>query len=472
MNTVATMRGSLWRAAALVAVLAAAMAAQPPPAASQAPTSRPAEAGAGADLFSPDAAGMDDIKLLNLEVPTIITGTRHRQTIATAPYAVSVITAKDIRESGARSVPDALRLVPGMDVAELLYGVSAVSPRGGHRYLNNHLLVLVDGREFYDSMFGGTQWVAWPFQLEDIERIEVIRGTGGITWGTNATNGVVNIVTKDPADQRGLTVTGGGGSRGVHKEHMGYGFADEKLRLRVSGEYEGSDGFAKGGSRLFPLQDDYKEGRMALHAIYDAGPQDTLTFSGGSGLLDGGFSRTPLHGFGNRHNAGTQANYFLGRWDHVVSETESFNVLGYLNDFAFNQGAKMSDYRFQQFALQFSHTLKPVPDHTLTWGLDTRATCWTGPRPTPISSPRTSPARGRSACTPRTLGGSPRDGCSALSPDSTTSSTTASSPAAGPRCPTSWRGIRSSTPPSLTDSTRRRRGTASSRNLCCGAWFT
>ncbi len=371
MRGITTIRNSLWPAVATAAALAVAVAAQPPPVTSSAPTSRPAEL--GLDVLAPDAAGMDDIKLLNLEVPTIITGARHRQTIATAPYAVSVITAKDIRESGARSIPDALRLVPGVDVAELLYNAVAVSPRGLNRFLSSHVLVLVDGRQIYDSMFGGTEWGIWPFQLEDIERIEVIRGTGGVTWGTNAINGVINVVTRDPVDQKGLTFTGGGGSRGATKEHLGYGYADEKLRLRVSGEYESSDGFARGGSRLWPLRDDLKAGRTGVHAIYDAGPQDTLTFSGGSGVQDGGFSRAPLNGFRTDRNPGTQANYLMGQWSHLVEQDNAFHVVGYFNDLWLTTGCGVADFRYQQFALQFSHTLKPAPDHTLTWGIDTRA---------------------------------------------------------------------------------------------------
>jgi iron complex outermembrane receptor protein len=146
----------------------------------------------------------EDVGLLELEMPIVITATRREQSIATVPYAISVITAEDIRRSAARSVPDALRLVPGMDVAELTYGDAAVSPRGMHAMTARTTLVLVDGRQIFDSLFGGTLWGSWPFQLEDIERIEVIRGPGGVTWGANAVQGVINIITKNPADRRRL----------------------------------------------------------------------------------------------------------------------------------------------------------------------------------------------------------------------------------------------------------------------------
>ncbi len=318
------------------------------------------------------AEQMDDIDLLELNVDEVVTGLRGgKQTTKDMPYAVSVVTAEEIRRSGARSVPEALRLVPGVDVADILYGYSAVSPRGFFTAQSNQALVLVDGRQIYDSFFGGTVWGGWPFQLEDIERIEVIRGPAGVTWGANATNGAINIVTKDPADQLGTTFVARAGSRGSNKEHLGTAFQDGKLRMRVSGEYEGSDGFNKGGNIIKPLDDNYKTGRFGLYGIYDKGPRDTLTFSAGNDVTDGLFDPGFLQGFKPR-NPGTQSNYAMGRWDHQIAKDNSFNLTGFFNDFYTDIGAKVSVYRYQQFALQFGHNLKPAENHHLSWGIDTR----------------------------------------------------------------------------------------------------
>ncbi|MBN1490845.1 MAG: TonB-dependent receptor, partial [Phycisphaerae bacterium] len=318
---------------------------------------------------------LEDFDLLHLdvpEVPMVVSAARRAQAVTSVPCAVSVITAEDIRLAGARSVPDALRLAAGMDVADATYGFYSASARGFHGLVSRSLLVLVDGRQIYDTLFGGTAWTNWPIQIEDIDRIEVIRGPGGVTWGANAMNGVVNIITKDPKDQQGLTVVGGGGSRGTHKEHLGYAFADKKLRLRVSGEYEASDGFERGGSILGKLRDDYKNGRMGLHAIYEATEQDTVTFSGGSGLLDGGAPMTPMAGIGVRRNSGAQASFLLGKWSHEIAEDNEFELTGYVNDFRSVIGFDASEYRYQQLALQLSHTFKPADDHTLVWGFDSR----------------------------------------------------------------------------------------------------
>lgn len=332
---------------------------------SQSATSRPASAPAPGEEI-------EDIDLLSLEVPVIVTASRHEQKMSTLPYAATIITAEDIRATGARNVPDALRLAAGVDVADITYNVQAVSPRGGHGALARKTLVLVDGRQVFDSLFGGTLWGNWPFQLEDIARIEVIRGPGGVTWGANAVYGVINIITKDPADQQGLTVTGGGGSRTAQKEHIGYGFSDHKLRLRVSGEYEGSDGFVRGGSLLRGLEDDLKIGRSAVHAIYDAGPADKITLSGGNGLTDGGVSAAPLASLFGSKNAAAQASYILGKWEHQVALDHQFALNAYINDYYACHAARQVDYRYQQIALQFMDTVKNRDNHTLTWGVDTR----------------------------------------------------------------------------------------------------
>ena len=314
----------------------------------------------------------EDVDLLDLDVPVVVTVTRRAQNVATMPYAINVITAEDIRRSGARTVPDALRQAVGIDIADLAYGASAVSPRGFYGFLSNQVLVLVDGRQIYDSMFGGALWGSWPFQLEDIERIEVIRGSAGLTWGANAVNGGINVITKDPSDQLGLTYTGGGGSRGTYKTHLGYAFKEQDLRLRISGEYEASDGFKKGGSWLLDLDDRYRAGRMNIHAIYEKGA-DQLMISGGNSLVDGCYSAMPTAGFGFDHNSGSQASFLLGKWTHKVDEDNSYDFTGYVNDFQMSPGIKQVDYRYQQFALQYGHNLKVNDQHTFTWGVDFRA---------------------------------------------------------------------------------------------------
>jgi iron complex outermembrane recepter protein len=262
--------------------------------------------------------------------------------------------------------------VPGVDVADLATNQWAVSPRGVHGLVTNLTLVLVDGRQLFDSIFGGTLWGSWPFQVEDIERIEVIRGPAGVAWGSNAMNGVINIITKDPADQQGVTIRAGGGSRGTQTEHLGYGVVDGKLRLRVSGEYHADDGFDKGGSILRSLDDGVKAGRETVYAIYEAGPKDSLSFSAGDAVADGGFPPPPTAGLFGASHSSSQANFVLSKWTHRIEQDNTLQLTSFVNDCQSSSGLKSVDYRYQQYAFQVNHTFKPREEHTLSWGIDTR----------------------------------------------------------------------------------------------------
>ncbi len=129
--------------------------------------------------------------------------------MARTAAAIFVITQEDIRRSGATNIPDLLRMVPGMDVAQIDANTWAISARGFNARFGNELFVMVDGRSVYTPSFGGVFWDTLDIPLEDIERIEVIRGPGGSIWGTNAVNGVINIITKKTSDTKGALVTAG-----------------------------------------------------------------------------------------------------------------------------------------------------------------------------------------------------------------------------------------------------------------------
>lgn len=148
--------------------------------------------------------------LMNVEV-TVTSAARHAEPLSKTPAAIFVLTSEDIRRSGATSIPELLRLVPGVNVARLDSNRWAVTIRGFNDQFANKLLVLVDGRSVYTPLFSGTWWDTLDVPLEEIERVEVIRGPGAALWGANAVNGIINIITKDAAVTQGnqLAVTVG-----------------------------------------------------------------------------------------------------------------------------------------------------------------------------------------------------------------------------------------------------------------------
>lgn len=137
-----------------------------------------------------------------LDIP-VLSVSKKVEALADASAAIYVITSEDIARSGITTIPDALRMVPGVDVARSDSNSCAISIRGFNSALANKLLVLIDGRTVYNPVFGGVLWEAHDLMLEDIARIEVVRGPGGTLWGANAVNGVINITTKHARDTQG-----------------------------------------------------------------------------------------------------------------------------------------------------------------------------------------------------------------------------------------------------------------------------
>src|SRR5579864_8165936 len=163
------------------------------------------EKGTGVDLTT-----MNIEDLMNVKV---ISASKKEQKLSRTAAAIFVITQEDIRRSGATNIPDVLRMVPGMNVAQINGSTWAISARGFNQQFSNKLLVMMDGRVVYTSTFAGVFWdTVLDFPLEDIARIEVIRGPGGTVWGANAVDGVINILTKKASETRGGMVVAEGGN--------------------------------------------------------------------------------------------------------------------------------------------------------------------------------------------------------------------------------------------------------------------
>ncbi len=152
---------------------------------------------------------------MNVEVTSV---SKKEQKLSQVAAAIFVITQEDIRRSWATNIPDLLRMVPGLDVGQIDANTWAISARGFNSEFANKLLVLIDGRAAYALLFGGVNWDTQDVPLEDIDRIEVIRGPGGTIWGANAVNGVINIITKRAVDTPGVLAVAGGGT---HEREFG-----------------------------------------------------------------------------------------------------------------------------------------------------------------------------------------------------------------------------------------------------------
>src|SRR3979411_350795 len=168
----------------------------------------------------PDVTAMSMEDLMNLQVTSV---SKRTQKVAHAAAALFVITQEDIRRLGATSIPEALRLVPGLEVARIDQNKWAIGSRGFNGRFDNKLLVLIDGRSVYTPLFSGVYWNVQDVMLEDVDRIEVIRGPGATLWGANAVDGVINIITKSAKLTQGGIVMVEAGTEERTAESARYG---------------------------------------------------------------------------------------------------------------------------------------------------------------------------------------------------------------------------------------------------------
>jgi iron complex outermembrane receptor protein len=214
--------------------------------------------------------------LLNVEVISVA---KKAKSLNDSPAAIFVISQDDIRRIGATSIPEALRLAPGLDVARIDANKWAVSARGFNGRFANKLLVLIDGRSVYTRAFAGVYWENQDVMLEDVERIEVIRGPGATLWGANAVNGVINIITKHSADTQGGLLVAGGGT-----EEQGFGAfryggnlnSDTTARAYIKGFNRDENTHKSGGD----AGDDWDKVQGGFRIDSQLTTRDTLTLQG------------------------------------------------------------------------------------------------------------------------------------------------------------------------------------------------
>jgi len=267
-----------------------------------------------------------DMSLEDLLSQEVTTAAKKARRIGDSSSAIYVINQNDIRKSSARTVTDLLRQVPGLEVFEVSSSATSVSARGFSSRFASNLLVMVDGAAIYSTSISGMFWDQTLMPLQDIERIEVIRGPGGALWGSNSINGVINIITKQSIDTQGLRASAVAGARDLRGE-LGYGARlSESLALRLYGTYRHSDGmkFSDGSDDRAVWQG----GLGGARFDYVPNSKDSLVFL--SEYSNGDFDQ-PRTGFalgpaGLSYPISYVRNSFssahvLGRWTHTASQS-------------------------------------------------------------------------------------------------------------------------------------------------------
>ncbi len=318
-----------------------------------------------------DFSTMSLEELKNVE---IISVSKKPENISEVGAAVFVITAEDIRRSGVTGIPEALRMAPGVQVARIGPTDWAVTIRGLNQQFSNNILVLIDGRSVYTPIFSGVFWDIQDTVLEDIERIEIIRGPGGTVWGANAVNGVINIITKKAKDTSGGLLTVLTGTQEGYSAAVRYGGKSGKNTFyRVYAKHFNRDQFDTSATdcqdSYFP-EDNWRSLRSGFRADTES-ESDSLTLQGEvfANRYDTEFCRISLsfpYLLLQDDVSESAGGHLMGRWQHNISETSDILLQLYYDHTEKDHDMTRSAVRIGD--ADFRHRFYVFPGHEIVWG--------------------------------------------------------------------------------------------------------
>ena len=327
--------------------------------------------GASAQDAPPTARDLAELSLEQLANLQITSVSKRPERLADAAASVFIITAEDIRRSGATTLPEALRLAPNLMVARASASTYSVLARGVYNTAANKMLVLIDGRSVYTPLFAGVFWDVQDVMLEDVERIEVISGPGGTLWGVNAVNGVINVITRSAKDTQGGLLAAHGGNLDSGGALRYGGALGENAQYRVYAKYfDREHTFTASGSTV---DDAWYSGQVGLRADWSrAGDRLAVMANAYRGLIGqpqpGAISIGVPMVLGPLPVSGAN---LTARWSHRLADGSETTVQAYIDRTertippTFGEKLDLAD-------LQFQHSLQLGPAHALVWGAEYR----------------------------------------------------------------------------------------------------
>ncbi len=300
-------------------------------------------------------ASLADMSLEQLADVVVTSVSRREERLADAAASVFVISADDIRRSGAASLPEALRLAPNLQVARIDAHQYAISARGFNSSTANKLLVLIDGRTVYTPLYSGVFWDAQQVMLEDVERIEVISGPGGTLWGANAVNGVINVITRAAQDTQGTMVAAGAGNLVQRAAARTGGTLGENGHYRIYGQiFDRAHFETESGTRV---RDAGRTGQGGFRADFGS-DAERLTIQGD--VYRGRIEQVP----GKREISGAN---LLARWDQRLANGSSLHLQTYYDHTERDHPGVFRE-KLDTVDIEFNHALQPTVGHKLIWG--------------------------------------------------------------------------------------------------------
>ncbi len=312
---------------------------------------------------TPELKGMSIEQLMDIDVTSV---SRRSEPISGAAAAITVITGEDIRRSGATNLPDVLRITAALEVAQSNGNTWAISSRGFNTTTSNKLLVLIDGRSVYTPLYSGVFWDVQGVMLEDVDRIEIIRGPGATLWGANAVNGVINILTKSAADTQGtLVAVGGGNEEEATLAFRQGGKIGDGLAYRAYGKYNYQDAlaFADGDSARDPL----RQGQAGFRLDRADNGSGAFTLQGDA--YHGLAGQTVVE----RADTVLDGANLVGRWSSTYAANSGGDLQIYY-DYTHRQIPEWFEEHRHTFDIDYQHRQPLGTRQELVWGAGYRIT--------------------------------------------------------------------------------------------------
>lgn len=303
---------------------------------------------------------------------TVYSASKKESSLFDTAAAIYIVTQEDIERSGVTSLPEALRMVPGVHVAQSGSSTWAISIRGFQEELANKILVMIDGRVVYNPLFSGTYWEAHGIPLENIERIEVVKGPGGALWGANAVNGIVNILTKKAQDTQGTLISAGAGNydSAFVTARQGARIGAQSF-VSVYGRYSSKDDFiSRDNDRA--AYDNWQTYRTGFRVDSgDEGAADQFSFHGDLYQVDSRqynttYSLSAPYAVTDGDVIRSIGSNLFGQWAHSYEDGSSFRIQSYI-DYTLRNEALLRDDRWA-FDTEVQYNFKPLGRHEITVG--------------------------------------------------------------------------------------------------------
>ncbi|MCB4792818.1 MAG: TonB-dependent receptor [Elusimicrobia bacterium] len=305
-------------------------------------------------------------QLFFMEIPSVIAASRREQPVTEAPASVEVVTAQEIRDSGATNIPEAIRMVAGIDLTSISSRNRFVFIRGFHEGNNNFLLVMIDGRSIDWDVYNVVLWDQQQIGLDEIERIEIINGPGSSLYGANAYSGIINIITKTPEQINGTNINVRGGTPSLFNTSIIHGKTTQKVDYKVSAGFDKLDEW-----KDTPLKDAGQVSRANALVDYKISEKSKLSFSAGR-----------AYGLNQKFFGGENVGVGVNPSGYNNDYAQAAYTLGTLSIRSYVKNADMSIkfpvmsdvwyFKTTNFDVELQHSFEIGNTHSLVWGLDYR----------------------------------------------------------------------------------------------------